>query len=214
MCGDSTSKKDVDRLMAGGGADIVITDPPYGLGDSVTTKNNYDEHEDTADNLIKLIAGFMPLAQKVAPVVVLTPGNKNQLKYPASTWCMAWFVPAGTGRGPWGFCCWQPILCYGKDPKLTKGKGSHPDALVHSETSEKLGHPCSKPINFWSWLMERTTELGETVFDPFCGSGTTIIAAEKLGRKSCCMELSPHYCDISVKRWEDFTGKKATNASG
>ena len=70
-----------------------------------------------------------------------TPGNLNHRLYPAPTWTMAWFVPAGTGCGPWGFCCWQPILCYGKDPKLAKGKGSHPDAIVHTEAAEKLGHP-------------------------------------------------------------------------
>lgn len=120
---------------------------------------------------------------------------------------MAWFVPAGTGKGPWGFCCWQPILCYGKDPKLTKGKGSHPDAIVHTESAEKLGHPCSKPIGFWEWLMNRTSEKGETIYDPFSGSGTTIIAGENLGRRCRAIETSPAYVAVALQRWADHAGK-------
>ncbi len=123
---------------------------------------------------------------------------------------MAWFTPAGAGSGPWGFCCWQPILCYGTDPKLSKGKGRHPDAIVHTEAAEKFGHPCTKPINFWKWLMERTSELAELIYEPFSGSGTTLIAAEQTGRRCYAMELSPNYVDVAVRRWQNFTGKHAT----
>lgn len=209
LCGDSTNRLHVERLMDGKKANLCLTDPPYGLGDTSSTKNDYDTYQDTKANLEKLVAGFLPLAQEVAPVVVLTPGTTNQRIYPAPRWTMAWFTPAGTGVGPWGFCCWQPILCYGKDPKMSKGMGSHPDAIVHSESAEKLGHPCTKPIKFWSWLMERTSEHGELIFEPFGGSGTTIIAAEITGRTCYGIELSPAYCDIIVKRWEDATGRKA-----
>jgi len=210
LCGDSTKAEDVERVMGGEMADLCLTDPPYGIADTNSDKNNYDEYDDSKENLIKLIAGFFPLAKNTAPVVVLTPGNANQLKYPESTWSMAWFVPAGTGRGPWGFCCWQPILCYGKDPKLAKGKGSHPDAIVHTESSEKLGHPCSKPIGFWEWLMKRTSEEGETIYEPFSGSGTTIIACENLQRKCRAIEISPGYVAVALERWATHTGKTPT----
>jgi hypothetical protein len=209
LCGDSTKAEDVERLMAGAKADLCLTDPPYGLGDTTSDKNNYNEYDDTRINLIKTISGFFPLAKSVAKCVVFTPGNGNTSLYESPTWTMAWFTPAGVGRGPWGFCCWQPILCYGKDPKLAKGKGCHPDALTHTEASEKLGHPCTKPIKLWCWLMERTSEKGETIYEPFGGSGTTLIAAEQLGRKCYGMEISPAYCDVIVKRWETLTGKKA-----
>jgi hypothetical protein len=209
LCGDSTKAADVERLMGGSKADLCLTDPPYGLGDTTSDKNNYNEYDDTRINLIKTISGFFPLAKSVARCVVFTPGNGNTSLYESPTWTMAWFTPAGVGRGPWGFCCWQPILCYGKDPKLAKGKGCHPDALTHTEASEKLGHPCTKPIKLWCWLMERTSEKGEAIYEPFGGSGTTLIAAEQLGRKCYGMEISPAYCDVIVKRWETLTGKKA-----
>lgn len=205
LCGDSTSTGDVEHLMNGEHADLCLTDPPYGLGDSATCKNDYDEHNDTIENLRKLIAGaIVPLIDKMR--VVLTPGNKNQYEYPRPSWTMAWFCPAGVGRGPWGFCCWQPIMCYGKDAKLASGKGSHPDALVHQEGPSSDMHPCAKPMKLWLWLLDRTSDSGNTVYEPFSGSGTTIIACEQLGRKCRAIEISPGYVAVAIQRWADATG--------
>ncbi len=209
LCGDSTKKEDVERLLNGASIDLCLTDPPYGLDDTESEKNNYNLYEDTKVNLLKTIKGFLPIAQTIAKCVVFTPGNGNTQYYPPPTWTMAWFTPAGVGRGPWGFCCWQPILCYGKDPKLSKRLGCHPDAIVHTEAAEKFGHPCTKPINFWGWLLERTSEIKELIYDPFCGSGTTLIACEQLNRTCYGMELDPHYCDVILSRWEQFTGQTA-----
>ena len=203
LCGDSTKKEDVGRVMGQEKADVCLTDPPYGIGDSKSEKNNYDQHDDSKENLLKIINGFLPIAQKIAPVVVLTPGNGNHRMYPPPLWTMAWFTPAGIGSGPWGFCCWQPILCYGKDPKLTKGKGRHPDAIVHTESAEKLGHPCSKPVNFWQWLTERVTESGEVIYEPFAGSGTSFVACQNLNRKCLGIEISPDYCSVILQRMTD-----------
>ena len=210
ICGDSTDAATVGRLLGDVKCDLCLTDPPYGLGDTKSTKNDYATYEDTKASLVGLVAKFLPIAQSVAPVVVLTPGNGNHRIYPPQDWTMAWFTPAGSGSGPWGFCCWQPILCYGKDPKLAGGKGRHPDAIVHTEAAEKFGHPCTKPIKFWCWLMERTSERGETIYEPFSGSGTTIIAGEQTGRSVYAVELNPPYVDIAVTRWQTFTGKTAT----
>lgn len=213
LCGDATDKSAVERLMQGERAALCATDPPYGLGDTVSEKNEYDAYDDTRENLTKLIEKVIPLVRSVADCVVITPGVMNHRLYASPTWTMAWFTPAGIGMGPWGFCCWQPILCYGKDPKLAKGKGSYPDAIVHTESSDKsLGHPCAKPVNFWQWLVERTSEPGDLLFEPFSGSGTTIIVAEKTGRTCYAVEISPAYVDTSVERWQNYTGKKAVHA--
>jgi hypothetical protein len=202
LCGDSTKAEDVARAMNGEKANAVVTDPPYGLGDTQSDKNNYESYQDTKENLQELISGFLPLARKSASAVVITPGNMNQRLYPAPDWTMAWFTPAGTGRGPWGFCCWQPILSYGKDPKLAKGKGSHPDAIVHTESAEKNGHPCPKPVGFWEWLLKRVSEDGETILDFFGGSGTTLIACHRTGRQARLIEIEPKYCDVILSRAE------------
>ena len=203
LCGDSTKPEDVARVMGGVRADLCLTDPPYGLGDTVSAKNEYDNHADTVENLHHIIETAIPAAREVSSVLLLTPGTTHHRLYPAPTWTMAWFVPAGTGVGPWGFCCWQPILCYGKDPKLAAGKGSHPDAIVHTESAEKLGHPCSKPILFWRWLMERASEVGGLCYDPFLGSGTTMVAAQNLNRKCYGVEISPGYCAVILQRMAD-----------
>ena len=189
--------------------DVCLTDPPYGLGETKSEKNNYDSYVDSVENLLNLVE--LSIVQPMCEFkrTIITPGNKNQYKYPTPDWTMAWFCPAGTGVGPWGFTCWQPILCYGKDVKLANGLGSHPDAIVHQESASSDEHPCAKPIKFWVWLLERVSMVDEFVYDPFGGSGTTLIACEQTSRKCRMMELDPKYCDVIIKRWEDFTGKKA-----
>jgi len=206
ICGDCTDRMVVERVMGGEEANLCLTDPPYGLGDTDSDKNNYDDYSDTKENLSNLISLFIPIAMEVSRVVVLTPGNGNHRLYPDPLWTMAWFTPAGTGSGPWGFCCWQPILCYGKDPKLARGKGRHPDAIVHTESSEDFGHPCAKPIKFWEWLMNRTCEENETIYEPFSGSGTTLIACENLSRYCRAIEISPAYVAVALQRYLDAFG--------
>jgi DNA modification methylase len=70
-------------------------------------------------------------------------------------------------------------------------------------------HPTQKPVALAAEAIDKTTHTGTLVYDPFLGSGTTLIAAEQLGRKCYGMEISPQYCDVIVKRWETLTGKKA-----
>jgi DNA modification methylase len=214
LCGDSTLPDALALVLDRAQPALCLTDPPYGIGDTTSRKNNYVGIVDSPENLDKIIAGFLPLAIKACTLVVVTPGNANQRRYPEPTWTMAWFTPAGAGSGPWGFCCWQPILCFGKDPKLSSGLGRAPDAIVHSETSEKNGHPCPKPIRFWCWLMERTSQGDALVYDPFCGSGTTIMAGEMTGRRCCAIELAPEYVDVAVRRWQDYTGRTAVRHDG
>ena len=77
----------------------------------------------------------------------------------------------------------------------------------HIGTIRNRSHPTQKPVSVIAWCIEKTEGL---IFDPFLGSGTTLIAAEQLNRKCFGMEISPAYCDVIVKRWEQLTNKKAT----
>jgi DNA modification methylase len=102
---------------------------------------------------------------------------------------------------PWGFTCWQPILAYGCDPFLEKSMGSRPDVIEHSETSEKNGHPCPKPLGFWKRVLERGSVSGEDiVLDPFMGSGTTLRACKDSGRRCVGIEIEEKYCEIAANR--------------
>ncbi len=75
-------------------------------------------------------------------------------------------------------------------------------------TANKM-HPTMKPVAMFEYLIRNSTDSGDAVLDLFGGSGTTMIAAEELGRKSYTMELDPHYCDVIIERWEEFTGDEA-----
>ena len=205
LCGDSTSAEDVARVMGGEKAALCLTDPPYGIGE------NYASHDDTPAELQRLIDGFFPLARSVSERVLLTSGNSNQRLYPKPDWTLCWFVSAGTGRNRWGFTCWQPVLAYGRDPYLAEGLGSRPDALAKTESADNsLGHPCPKPVGVWAWFVERgSAHDGDVVYEPFSGSGTTLIACEQLNRRCYAIEIEPAYVQVAIDRWEQFTGQKA-----
>lgn len=213
MCGDCTSDADVAALMDGESAALCLTDPPYGLGAGKESgKNAYDIYDDTPANLVDLASKWLPIARSVAKVVVFSPGVTNQWIYPKPDWVMCWFYGGGQLRSSWGFNCWQPFLCYGKEPGLAAGKGARPDA-VDMNTPANAGdidHPCPKPVKLWEWLIDRLVfKKGAIIFEPFCGSGTALVAAEAKGAIVRAMELSPKYVDIAVLRWEAFTGRKA-----
>jgi DNA modification methylase len=212
MCGDSTKEEDVEKLMNGEKADVCLTDPPYGIIETHNSKGAYDIFEDTIENVINLSKKWLPLARKISKVVIFSSGITRQWIYPEPNWVICWFYGGGQLRSPWGFNCWQPFLCYGKDPSLSLGNGCRPDGInlnVPSNSSD-INHPCPKPIKLWEWFIERLSfDKKDLFFEPFSGSGTTIIAAEQTGRRCFAMELSPNYVDVAVKRWQELTGKDA-----
>ncbi|MFA5299099.1 MAG: DNA methyltransferase [Lutibacter sp.] len=176
--------------------DLCLTDFPYG------NDTQYDGYEDTQENLKELITTTMPLILVKSKRALITCGVANIQLYPKSDWILSWINPAGTGLSCWGFCCWQPILAYGKDPYLQNGLGRQLDIIVKNEISLKfIDHPCPKPIDFWQLLMKRGSIYeGEVILDCFGGSGTTAIAARKLNRKAVIIEISKKSCDEIVKR--------------
>ena len=189
-----------------GPVDAVVTDPPYGIG------FEYNPHDDTAENLEKLIAGFVPIARDISSRVVITPGNTNLHRYPAPDWTGAWTWDTTTARGFWGWSQWQPILLYGQDPASSFEAFNgvlRSDRIHFSGGQAKIshadgrGHTCPKPVAFVNRLLLRFSCEGETILDPFMGSGTTLVACQKLGRHGIGIEIDPDYFEIACRRVEE-----------
>jgi DNA modification methylase len=207
LCGDSTKRDDVERVMDGEKARICLTDPPYGLGEKKESgKNDYDQHKDTKENLIELAKLWLPIANNISDVIVFSPGVTNAWLYPEADWIMCWFYGGGQLRSSWGFNCWQPFLCYGNDPSLASGNGGRPDAInMNTPANAKdIDHPCPKPLKLWEWFIERLSFSTDDIFyEPFCGSGTTMVACQNLSRKCRAIEISPKYCAVILQRMTD-----------
>ncbi len=178
--------------------DLVLTDPPYGLGDAATDKNDYHSFSDDPIEVVPLVSFVVEMYYQDR--LVMTPGSRLMFRYREPTSVGSLFFPAGVGRCAWGFVGWQPIFYYGKDPFLQRGLGCAMNSWQSTEQSVDFGHPCSKPIGLWSKIMCRTSFECETIIDPFMGSGTTLRAAKDLGRKAIGIELEERYCEIAAIR--------------
>ena len=202
-CGDAT---EVMRLIAAKGVDLVLTDPPYGLnggaggGNGKRAKSKYetDKWEDSPEYIYGTCAPLIRKAVRKYHRVIVTPGCRNLHMYPAADDMGCFWAPAAMGHGAWGFATFNPILYYGHDPRA--GKGQSPNGTQVVEAAEVEGHPCPKPLNAWKWLLAKGSMEGETVLDPFMGSGTTLRAAKDLGRKAIGIEIEEKYCAIAVDR--------------
>ena len=183
-----------------GKVDAVVTDPPYGLA-GATDKADYASFSDDPDEVLRLVSAI--LDSGIYERLVMTPGQKMMFAYREPSAVGAFYYPAGTGSCSWGFVGWQPIFYYGKDPILQDGKGRAANSFVSTESAEKNGHPCPKPIGQWQRLLKRVTRANETVLDPFMGSGTTGVACVKLGRSFIGIEIDPGYFAIACRRIQD-----------
>jgi len=181
-----------------GKVDAVVTDPPYGLKGLETDKNDYLSFSDDPAEVETLVLDVLKLAR--FDRFVMTPGQNMMFKYPEPNAVGVFYYPAGTGSCSWGFVGWQPIFYYGKDPFLADGKGRASNSFIATDSAEKNGHPCPKPIKQWQRLLKRVSRDAETILDPFMGSGTTGVACVKLGRKFIGIEREPDYFEIACNR--------------
>lgn len=188
-----------------GKVDAVVTDPPYGIGFP------YSTYEDSEENLHDLVGRFMPHVLRLSTRAVITPGVSNLHCYPKPDWTAAWTWDTTATYGSLGYSQWQPILFYGND---LKGFGNINGVLksdrIHftggsakfAQDTDGAGHTCPKPEAFVLRLVCRFSLEGETVLDPFMGSGTTGAACAKLGRKFIGIEMDAGYFDLSCRRIE------------
>ena len=190
--------------------DAVVTDPPYGVNyEGSTTLHTakdgigYESFDDTPEEVATVCVPAVRLAVSLARSAIVTPGLACCHLYDIPRAQGAIFYPSGANTGPWGFICSQPLYYYGKDPYLARQLGSRPNGFMSTESAEKNGHPCPKPIRVTKWMVDRVSFTGETILDPFMGSGTTGVAAVQMGRKFIGIERESKYFDIACKRIED-----------
>jgi DNA modification methylase len=217
MCGDSTSIDAVDKLMDGQKADMVFTDPPYGVEyqSNCRTKSvkfdvlaNDDKFLDIAPIIEVFSSGWMFVwtSWKVQNTWI---DQFEAFGYPNNI--VIWHKPGG-GIGDLKktfISDYEVALVWNRGAEL-QGKRIGSVWKINKDSSIKYVHPTQKPVALAEEALDKTTQFKAIVLDLFGGSGSTLIACEKQNRHARLMELDPKYCDVIVKRWEDFTGKKAT----
>jgi DNA modification methylase len=183
-------------------ADVMVTDPPYGVEmgsqSHPSGKLEYASFDDTEANVAATVVPVIHAALRIVKRGVVTPGSRCAFMYPRPYEIGAIYFPAGFGFSRWGFQCSQPVLFYGKDPKPITRK--EPNSYSCVESARKNGHPCPKPLGLMKWLVARASLAGETVLDPFMGSGTTLVAAKDMGHGAIGIEIDERYCEIAAKR--------------
>lgn len=200
-----------------GKVDAVVTDPPYGVnlgscGDSRGGSHgkNLRGYEGPAEDdsygafVCKVIPALNEALDLCERAIVWTGPHIHEQRKPDAIGGV--FCPAGTGRTGWGFKQFLPVLLYGMSPTVAAGKGAtSPTAFQSSETPapDSRGHPVPKPVGWMKWSVKLGSLPGQTILDPFMGSGTTGVACVKLGRRFIGIEIEPKYFDIACRRIED-----------
>jgi DNA modification methylase len=217
MCGDSTSVDAVDKLMDGGKADMVFTDPPYGVEyqSNRRTKSakfdvltNDDKFLDIAPIIEMFSTGwvFVWTSWKVQTTWIDMFAGFG---YPTNV--VIWHKPGG-GIGDLKktfISDYEVALVWHRGAELV-GKRIGSVWTINKDGANTYVHPTQKPVALAEEAIDKTAKSGALILDLFGGSGSTLIACEKTNRQARLMELDPKYCDVIVKRWQDFTGKKAT----
>ena len=227
LCGDATVAASYDALLQGEQADMVFTDPPYNVNyaNSAKDKMRGKDRAILNDNLGDGFYDFL-LAALTPTVAHCRGGIYVAMSSSELDVLQAAFRAAG---GKWStFIIWakntftlgradyqrqyEPIL-YGWPEGAQRhwcGDRDQGDVWAIKKPQKNDLHPTMKPVELVERAIRNSSRPGNVVLDPFGGSGTTLIAAEKSGRVARLIELDPKYVDVIVRRWEDFTGEKAT----
>ena len=223
LCGNALSRTDIDRVLDGQAADMVFTDPPYNV-DYAPEDRDGKARRIANDNLGQDFGAF--LGQVCTHLVACSQGaiyiamSSSELHTLKQAFCDAgghWstFLIWAKDRFTLGRSDYQrqyePIL-YGwpeGKPHYWAGARNQGDVWNIDRPFANDLHPTMKPVELVERAIVNSSRRGETVLDPFGGSGTTIIACEKTERKGRVIELEPKYVDVIVKRWQTQTGKQA-----
>lgn len=225
MCGDSTVLEDVEKLMGGVQADMLLTDPPYNVNYEGKTKDKLKIKNDKMDNdnfRQFLIDAFSNADMVMKPGAVFYIWHADSEGYNFrggacfdAGWtvmqCLIWnknSMVMGRQDYHWKH---EPCLYGWKEGAghLWASDRKQTTVINFDKPTRNDMHPTMKPIPLFDYQIKNNTKGGDVVLDLFGGSGTTIMACEQNGRRGYCMEYDPRYVDVIVDRWEKFTGAKA-----
>lgn len=227
MCGDSTSIDAVDQLLQNQKADLLFTDPPYGVsyegGHNAKKRKGIIadtlQGNDLTDLFYESLSTAIASLKDGAALYVWYASGKSIETYASLAKLpltlravIQWYkVKSGLGAFMSQYIpnC-EPCMYLHKEGCSPSWYGPTNEKTVWELKKESRNdyHPTQKPVELPERAITNSSKQGDTVLDLFGGSGSTMIAAEKIGRHARLMELDPIYCDVIVKRWENFTGKK------
>lgn len=236
-CGSSTDPDDMADLLRGGVADLIVTDPPYNIAlgqhdrpseakqlhrrtdGLVIANDSWDNDEDFIEFLRSAFELGMD-ALKPGGAFYIWHADTQRMNFLKACEragmtireCLVWVKNVFTlGRQDYQWRH-EPCLYGWKDGASHQWYSDRKQSTVleFDKPSSNSEHPTMKPIPLIAYQIENSSKEGDLVLDMFGGSGSTLIACEKLGRKCVTMELDPHYCDVIISRWEEMTGQRAT----
>jgi len=214
MCGDSTSIDAVETLMAGQKADMVFTDPPYG----VDYKGINNDSRDGLEDLLRAAFGNYLASSKSGASIYCFHSDRcadvfhkvfREFFHFSSMiiWSKNSLTLSQTDYQSQHEPCLYGWMDNGKHSWYSDRKQT---SIWRFDKERVVGHTTPKPVALVERAINNSSKRGDIIVDLFGGSGSTLIASEKIGRHSKVMELDPKYCDVIIKRWQDFTGKEAT----
>lgn len=225
MCGDSTSVDAMQTLVQGQLVDMWLTDPPYNVAYEGGTKEkltiqNDSMGDDQFRQFLRDACATADTVMKPGAVFYIWHADSEGYNFRGACrdaeWivrqCLIWkksSLVMGRQDYHWKH---EPCLYGWKEGAghLCAADRKQTTILEFDKPSRNGEHPTMKPVALFEYQMLNNTKGGDIILDSFGGSGTTLLAAEKNGRHSRLMELDPKYCDVIVKRWQEFTGNKAT----
>lgn len=228
MCGDATSAISVKNLLNGQSPNIMITDPPYGVeyeaGWRADAKGRIKTEREQTSNLKNdnradwydawiLFNGNIAYVWHASAFTDVVKHSLEKADFQVRQQIIWNKNVHALSRSAYHWKhepCWYAVR-NGADARWLAGRDQMTVWDIPSVIFEKdkTSHPTQKSLGIYERAIENHTKKGEPIYEPFGGSGTQIIACEKSGRVSLTMELDPKFCDVIVKRWQDFTGKKA-----
>lgn len=229
MCGDSTKPEDMRKLLGGGEADLWLTDPPYNVAIVGKTKKHLTIENDSwanDDEFVEFLrkafvtaldvlkpgcAFYVWFAQTKAENFLAAADKAGMTIRQTLIWAKSTFS-LGRQDYQWKH---EPCLYGWKDGASHRWFSDRKQTTVleFEKPARNAEHPTMKPVPLMAYEIRNSSRVGDTVLDSFGGSGSTLMACEQTGRKCVTMELDPHYCDVILKRWEDYTGQKAERIS-